>query len=90
MEPPKANTPDNLHLKDINYIEDLIIKQDNKEYKLQFGISKFFGKDELAIKVCSNRSKEYYFNQYNLGELQKSTEVFMMYTNIKEILSFLK
>ena len=30
MEPPKANTPDNSHLKDTNFIEDLIIKQDNK------------------------------------------------------------
>ena len=90
MEPPKANTPDNSHLKDTNFIEDLIIKQDNKEYKIQFGINNFFAKDELAIKVCPNRSKEYYFNHFNLDELQKSVEAFMMYKNIKEIISFLK
>ena len=76
----------------INFIEALLIKSENNEYYLQFGISELYNQSQMAIKVKYNNINNYFFfqNIYNLNDFKNLSKIFFMYENIKEIISFLK
>ena len=72
----------------INFIDELEI---NKEYKIKFGITENC-KELIIIKVIPENYKEifYYQKAYTIHELQKLSEIFAIYKNTKELISFLK
>ena len=73
----------------INFIEELLIKKDKEEYKIQFGIIN----NNLAIKVSSEKSKDmFYFHQqiYTINELKNVSIIFSMYNSIEDIIKFLR
>ena len=75
----------------INFIEYLTVKQENKEYKLEFGLNDL-DKDELIFKITPiDSTKLFYFqNKTNLKQLHDLSKIFSFYENTKEIISFLK
>ena len=90
-KPIKFFTPkENINEEKIDFIEELSIKQENKEYKILFGIKG--NKNELVIKSFSESSKEifYYQQSYSIYELQNLSKIFAVYETIKDILFFLK
>ena len=90
-KPIKFFTPkENINEEKIDFIEELSIKQENKEYKILFGIKD--NKNELVIKSFPESSKEifYYQQSYNIYELQNLSKIFAVYETIKDILLFLK
>ena len=73
------------------YIDELLIKKIEKEYKIEFGINDSFNQNKMIIKVTSSNFKEYFFkNSYNQKDFQNLSKIFYMYNNIKEIITFLK
>ena len=72
----------------INFIDELEI---NKEYKIKFGI-KEYTKELLIIEVIPDNYKEIFFYQkaYTIHELQNLSEIFTIYKNTKDLISFLK
>ena len=72
----------------IDYFEELVIKKENIEYKIQLGIKE----NDLAIKVVPENSKNmfYYQNCYSLFELQNLSMIFSMYKTLKDVIAFLK
>ena len=80
-----------LPAENINFIEELVIKQENKEYKIQFGVNGSTNVNEIILKVTPNNDEFFYFiNKYSQKELQHFSKIFSMYDNIEEIISFLK
>ena len=95
MEAPKPilNTPfEKEDPKNVNYIEELLINQENKNYKIQFGINESSNiPNQMVLKVTPADIKYFYFqNIFDLNQLQSISKVFSLYENIKEIISFLK
>ena len=95
MEAPKPilNTPlENEDPKNVNYIEELIINQENKIFKIQFGINESsINQNQMILKVTPVDIKYFYFqNIFDLNQLQSISKIFSFYENIKEIISFLK
>ena len=95
MEAPKPilNTPlENEDPKNVNYIEELIINQENKIFKIQFGINESsVNQNQMILKVTPVDIKYFYFqNIFDLNQLQSISKIFSFYENIKEIISFLK
>ena len=72
----------------INFIEELLIKKDKEEYKIQFGIIN----NNLAIKVSSEKSKDMFYYQqiYTINELKNVSIIFSMYNSIEDIIKFLR
>ena len=95
MEAPKPISPDfqtSLDSKKINFIEELIIKQENKDYKIQFGINDSNNQNEIIINVISCENKTYFSfqNIFTQQDFLKFSKIFSMYDNTKEIILFLK
>ena len=78
--------------KNINYIEELLINQANKNYKIQFGINESSNiPNQMILKVTLVDLKYIYFqNLFDLNQLQAISKIFSLYDNIKEVISFLK
>ena len=76
----------------INFIEEILVKKENREYKIQFEINESYAQNEIIIKVINNNLNEYfcYQNKYNQKDFQNFSKIFSMYENLKEIISFLK
>ena len=81
METPKTYSK-------IDYIEEIMIKKEKENYKIQFGIQ---GND-LLIKAESENTKNKYYYQYcfTINDLQNISMIFSMYKAAKEIIAFLK
>ena len=86
-EPIKCETP-NPELKEINFIEELVFNKENEEYNIKLGFQEL----NLIIKVINLNSDDIYYYQKNFSifELQKLSQVFSAFKNIKEIITFLK
>ena len=88
-EPIQLTTPkpslDNIK---IDFIEELRIKKEKGDYKIQYGIKG----DALVIKVSSENSENIFYYQgiYTIIELQNISKIFSMYETPKDIISFLK
>ena len=93
MEPAKpigSITPtDSCDLKNINFKEKIIIKQDNKQYEIQYGINNLDNGNVLCIKVSLN-NYYYFLSKYTLSELKSISLIFSMYNNVNEIIDCLK
>ena len=72
----------------INFIEELKIKKEKGEHKIQLGIKE----DNLVIKVTSENLKDifYYQQSYTINELQNLSKIFAVYETVKDIIAFLK
>ena len=69
-KPIKFETPSESSIEEkIDFIEELTIKKNNEEYKVQFGIDK--NKNYLVLKSFSDSSKNliYFQQSYNMNEL---------------------
>ena len=73
---------------EINFIEELKIKKENEEYKIQFGIKE----NNLVIKVSpENLIDMIYFQRFfTLNELINITQIFSAYKDVKDIIKVLK
>ena len=73
-------------------VDELLINQGNKEYKIQFIANESYNQNEMILKVFQNNSKEnYYFsNKYNYTDFQNFSKIFSFYENTKQIIFFLK
>ena len=63
MEAPKpilAITPGK-ESENITFIEDLNIKYNNKDYKMQFGIREYLDQKEMIIRIIPKDNEEYNF-----------------------------
>ena len=90
---PILNTPiEKEDINNINYIEELIITQDNKKYRIQFGINESSNnQNQMILKVTPFDIKYCYFqNIFDLEQLQEKSQIFSFYNNIKDIISLLK
>ena len=90
---PIISTPQQIEEpKNINFIEELMINQKNKNYKIQFGINESSNTpNQLILKVSPVDIKFFYFqNIFDMFQLQSISKIFSFYENIKEIISFLK
>ena len=83
IETPKPSLEDDK----TDFIEELLIKNEKNEYKIQFGIKE--NKSELSIRVLS-KDIYYYQQNYNINELQNLSKIFALYETVKEIILFLK
>ena len=95
MEAPTAFITPTLEEKqkphEIKFIEEKIVKQDNKEYKIQFGINEI-NIDEIVVRVSQiNSNNSFYFeNKYNQKNFQNFSKIFYLYKEVQELISFLK
>ena len=93
MEPAKpigSITPtDSCELKNINFKETIIIKQDNKQYEIQYGINNLDNDNVLVIKVSLN-TYYYFLSKYTLLELKSISQILSMFSNVNEIMECLK
>ena len=74
----------------IDFIEELNVIKEIEKYNIKFGIKE--NKNELIIKVISEKSKDiYYFQQnFNLYEFQNLSKIFAVYETVKDIILFFK
>ena len=74
----------------INFIEELLINNKLKEYKIQLGIKE--SKNELVIKAANEDTKEIFYFQkaYTMSEFQKLSKIFSVYERAEDLISFLK
>jgi len=75
----------------IDFVEEMSINKEKKEYKIQLG-KKESNKEILVIKVFSDEPEElfYYQKNYTVNELKNLSKIFAMYETVKDIISFLK
>ena len=86
--PIKIETPKpSIEEDKINFIEELLIKNENNEYKIQFGITE--NKNELVMRIISKDIFCYQHN-YNINQLRNLSKIFALYETVKEIILFLK
>ena len=78
--------------KRINFIEELFINYNNKDYKIQLGIFENIDENEMIIRIAPKNDNGYYYfeNIYNLKEFQSLSKIFLIYENLNEIISFIK
>jgi hypothetical protein len=78
--------------KRINFIEELFINYNNKDYKIQLGIFENIDENEMIIRIAPKNDNGYYYfeNIYNLKEFQSLSKIFLIYEDINEIISFIK
>jgi hypothetical protein len=91
-KPIEVIKPGNENMQKINFIEQLIISCNNKEYKIHFGTNESSNKKEIIIKVTLNNANDlfYFQNKFDINEFQNFSKIFCMYENPKAIISFLK
>ena len=72
----------------INFIEELIIKKEAKEYNIKFGTKE----NDLVIKVIPQDSKDivYYQQYFTMNELKNISMIFAIYQSIGDLIKFLK
>ena len=75
----------------IDFVEEMSINKEKKEYKIQLG-KKESNKELLVIKVFSDEPEElfYYQQNYTVNELKNLNKIFAIYETVKDIISFLK
>ena len=88
MDAPKPLTPS----PNYKVTEEIIIKQENKNYKILFETQEIESENKLLIKVNLIDKKEYYYykNIYSQKDFQNLSKIFLLYENLREIISFLK
>ena len=86
---PETKEP-NFEAKKIDFFEDLLIKKENEEYRIQFG--KIKNLNELVIKVSQENFKDlyYYKKNYTLHEFQNLSLIFSKFKTVEDIIKFLK
>ena len=86
---PETKEP-NFETKKIDFIEDLLIKKENEEYRIQFG--KIKNLNELVIKVSQENFKDlyYYKKNYTIHEFQNLSLIFSKFKTVEDIIKFLK
>ena len=72
----------------IFFIEELIVNNENEDFKIKFGIKG----DILVIRVYQEKSikKFYYQKCYTINELQNLSIIFNMYKTLLDIVAFMK
>ena len=88
-KPIQFETPKSILNKEkINFFEEIKIKKEKEEYKIQLGIKE----DDLIIKVIPENSKDifYYQQSYTINEFQTLSKIFAVYETVKDIIAFLK
>jgi hypothetical protein len=75
----------------INYLEEIIVKKDKKEFNLQFGINEL-NIQEIYIKLEEKNSNNLFSfqNKFSQKNFQDFSKIFCLYKDSKEIISFLK
>ena len=75
---------------EIDFIEKLLIKKEEKDYEIKLGIIK--NKSELVIRVLSIKSEKnfYYQHTYTISDFKKLSKAFSSYANLNDIINFLK
>ena len=75
----------------IDFVEEMSINKEKKEYKIQLG-KKESNKKLLLIKVFSDEPEElfYYQQNYTVNELKNLNKIFAIYETVKDIILFLK
>ena len=75
---------------EINFIEEILINNKQKMYKIQLGIKE--RKKELVVKATNEDTKDIFYFQrsYTLQELQKFSKIFSFYETMKDLIAFLK
>ena len=73
---------------EINFIEELKIKKESAEYKIQFGIKE----NNLVIKVLPENliDMAYFQRFFTLNELINISQIFSAYKDVKDIIKVLK
>ena len=88
-EPIHIETPmTSIDNEKINFIEELIIKKEAKEYNIKFGTKE----NDLVIKVIPQDSKDivYYQQYFTMNELKNISMIFAIYQSIGDLIKFLK
>ena len=88
-EPIQIETPmTSIDNEKINFIEELIIKKETKEYNIKFGTKE----NDLVIKVIPQDSKDivYYQQYFTMNELKNISMIFAIYQSIGDLIKFLK
>lgn len=89
IEPIRCETPQPKQEKKAeDLVEEINLKKDQDEYKIQFGIKE----DNLNIKIFVDNSKDVFFYQksYTLNELKKLSKIFSLYETLKDTIEFFK
>ena len=90
-EPIKSEiiTPNKKNV-NIDFIEELIVKNEKGKYRIHFGIIQ--NQNELVIRVSPEKSKDLFYFQhfYTIFEIQKLSKAFALYETLKDIIIFLK
>ncbi len=75
----------------INYLEEIIVKTDKKEFNIQFGINEL-NIQEIYIKLEEKNSNNLFSfqNKFSQKNFQDFSKIFCLYKDSKEIISFLK
>jgi len=75
---------------EINFIEEILINNEQKAYKIQLG--RKIKKKELVIKAINEDTKDIFYFQrgYTLQEFHKYSNIFSIYETVKDLISFLK
>lgn len=90
-DPIQFETPKPFIAKEkIDFIEELKVIKENEIYNIQFGLKE--NKNELTIRVISEKSKDIYYFQtnYTLYEFQNLSKSFAVYKTVKDIILFFK
>ena len=95
MEPakPVINTNyENEELKIINFVDEINIKNEKDNLIIKFGINGNINPNKLVLKANLLPSKDIYFfqNEYSYDDFKNLSKIFLMYDNLKDIISFLK
>ena len=86
---PEIITPNKKNI-NIDFIEELKVKNKKGNYKIQFGIIQ--NQNELVIRVALEQSEDlfYYQHFYTLFEIKKLSKAFTIFETVKDLIIFLK
>ena len=86
---PEIITPNKKNI-NIDFIEELKVKNKKGNYKIQFGIMQ--NQNELVIRIALEQSEDlfYYQHFYTLFEIRKLSKAFAVFETVKDLIIFLK
>ena len=86
---PEIITPNKKNI-NIDFIEELKVKNKKGNYKIQFGIIQ--NQNGLVIRVALEQSEDlfYYQHFYTLFEIKKLSKAFAIFETVKDLIIFLK
>ena len=86
---PEIITPNKKNI-NIDFIEELKVKNKKGNYKIQFGIIQ--NQNELVIRVSLEQLEDlfYYQHFYTLFEIRKLSKAFAVFETVKDLIIFLK